>query len=209
MFSYRSVAAAILITLAFCGCQKKETDSIREVQIFHRPKNATNCVEGSKLPYCLCYDPSKWMIWQTACPTEEGAEWNLILTDTKDREMIGKNMVIRAETRAYPYKDKSLGRKDFKELIQSRIVKKGNIVEFVDLGSEDRIVNNLKVFAWNFRFKYTDAQETTAYIYFYSDNQGSVALVSFTPSDEWEANKADMIELLNGFCILQGDNSTD
>ena len=205
MGSFKIFVSTIIISLSLWGCGHKTEENARgsEIPSFQRPSNATDRIEGQKFPYCLWYNPKEWMIWETPFESKgEVSEWNLVLVDSKDRQSIGKNTKIRAETSTYPYKDKNLAKKDFKALIQNRIVKKGNLEEFVDLGSEDRLVNNLKVYAWNFKFKYANSDEITAYVYFYSDSDGSVAIVSFTPTAHWEENKDAMINLLNGFCLL-------
>lgn len=198
------VVCAMMLLVVGCG-KKTEKQEIRgEIPAFHTPANASNRIEGQRYPYCLWYNPNQWMIWHTPFDTGgEAAEWNLVLIPLDERKSIGKETKIRARVSTYPYADRNLSQQEFKMVIQSKIINKNSLESFVDLGSGERIVNHLKIFFWDFLFKPTGATAMRASIYFYSDNEGSVAIAAYSQADQWEENKGAITDLLNGFCLLK------
>jgi hypothetical protein len=199
-----SLIFAAILALTGCAKEKKEYEIRAELAAYSRPENATDRIEGQKFPYCLWYDPAKWMIWDTPFDTgKEVAEWNLILLDPMQRRSLGKHTVINAGASTYVFPEKNLARQDFKSLIQERMIGKGGLDAFADYSSDERIVNNIKLFSWNFTFTPANSEPITAYLYFYSDNEGSVSIITYTLSEKWEENKEDMLGLLNGFCLLR------
>lgn len=198
--------AALIAGLSGCGKNNKEAKIAPEVQAYEKPEDATVRLEGQQFPYCVWYDPSKWIIVDSPFdPCDEVSEWTLVLIDLEKQVSLGKDVEKKAFAKTYTYEEKNVSRSTFKEFVQSKVLggDKENLLVFKDLGSEERLVNNIKVFAWTFEVEYQNIAPITAFLYFYSDNGGSVSIATFTPSDKWKENKEDMQEFLNGFCLLQ------
>jgi len=197
---------AIALSLSGCGWGKKKNQMTPEIQAYTKPEGATVRLEGQKFPYCVWYNPEQWIIFDTpfdAC--DEVSEWTLVLIDLEKQVSIGKDVEKRAFAKTYTYEEKNVSRSAYKDFVQKKVLgqDKENLVLFKDLGSEERIVNNIKVFAWKFLVEYQNAGSITTYLYFYSDNEGSVAITTMTSSDKLKENEKEMEEFLNGFCLLQ------
>jgi hypothetical protein len=202
------VLAAVCVICAFSGCGEKEKKRkiASEIQSYKKPENATVRLEGQKFPYCVWYNPDKWIIVDTPFdPCDDISEWTLLLVDLEKQISLGKDLEKKAFAKTYTYEEKNVSRSSFKDFVQSKILggDKENLIMFKDLNSEERLVNNIKVFSWTFEVEYQKIGSITVFLYFYSDNEGSVSITAFTPSDKWKENKKDMEAFLNGFCLLQ------
>lgn len=202
------VLAAVCVICAFSGCGEKEKKRkiASEIQSYKKPENATVRLEGQKFPYCVWYNPDKWIIVDTPFDScDDISEWTLLLVDLEKQISLGKDLEKKAFAKTYTYEEKNVSRSSFKDFVQSKILggDKENLIMFKDLNSEERLVNNIKVFSWTFEVEYQKIGSITVFLYFYSDNEGSVSITAFTPSDKWKENKKDMEAFLNGFCLLQ------
>ncbi|MCC5832530.1 MAG: hypothetical protein JJU12_05760 [Chlamydiales bacterium] len=198
------LAAGVLIGV-LSGCGRRE-EIAPEIRSYEKPADATVRLEGQKFPYCLWYDPDKWLIIDTPFdPCDDVSEWTLLLVDLDKEISLGKDLEKKAFAKTYTFEEKNVSRASFKEFVQSKVLggDKENLVMFKDLVSEERLVNNIKIFAWRFEVEYQKIGSITVFLYFYSDSDGSVAITTFTSSDKWKENKKDMEEFLNGFCLLQ------
>lgn len=204
------ILAGIVLTIGFSGCSTKENIP-GQIQSYKKPENATVRLEGQKYPYCVWFDPKKWIIVDTPFdPCDEISEWTLVLLDLEKEVSIGKNIEKKAYAKTYPYKESNISRSDYKDFVQTKILghNKESLQMFKDLGSEERLINGIKVFAWTFEVQYQNIEPITAYLYFYSDGEGSVAITTFTPSNKWKENKRNMEGFLNGFCLMQPSSSS-
>lgn len=202
------VLAAVCVICAFSGCGEKEKKQkfAPEIQSYKKPEDATVRLEGQKFPYCVWYNPDKWIIVDTPFDScDDISEWTLLLVDLEKQVSLGKDLEKKAFAKTYTYEEKNVSRSAFKDFVQSKILggDKENLIMFKDLNSEERLVNNIKVFSWTFEVEYQKIGPITVFLYFYSDNEGSVSITAFTPSDKWKENKKDMEAFLNGFCLLQ------
>ncbi len=200
------VMGAMLLCMFGCSHKKHQDTMTPEVQAYERPSDASIRLEGQQFPYCLWYNPSKWIIFDTpfdAC--DDVSEWTLVLVDLDQQASIGKDVEKRAFAKTYTYEEKSVSKASYKEFVQAKILgqDKESLLAFKDLGSEERLVNNIKVLFWKFMVDYEGVGSITTLLYFYSDNEGSVAVTTFTPTADLKRNEADMEALLNGFCLLQ------
>jgi len=200
------IAVALLMSLSSCGLKKQKDKITPEVQAFQRPKDATVRLEGQQFPYCVWFDPNKWIILDTPFDrSKDISEWTLVLVDLEDQVSIGKDIEKKAFAKSYTYEEKNISRAAYKEFVQSKVLgqDKESLMTFKDLGSEERLVSGIKIFAWRFMVEYQNVGSITTFLYFYSDNDGSVAITTFTPSEDWKKNASAMEGLLNGFCLLQ------
>ncbi len=203
----KTVHVFLVLALTLCGCSSQKKEKITpEVPSFQKPENATVRLEGQAYPYCLWYNPEQWIIVNTPFDScDEASEWTLVLADLEGEVSIGKNLEKKAIAKTYTYEEKNVSQTAYKDFVQKKFMSqnKENLLAFKDLGSEERIVNGLKLFSWKFQVEYKDIGSITTFLYFYSDSDGSVSVTTFTPSDKWKKNEKEMENLLNGFCLLQ------
>lgn len=197
------IGIAIVLCLAECTNQERPR-TVSEFPSFQRPSNATARIEGQQFPFCLWYNPQQWMIWNTPFGSgNDVIEWHLALIEPKERVSIGRNTKISGSAATHVYADVDVTENEFRSIISNHLMKTYILDKIVDLQSDERIVNGIKVYAWNFTFKPVGQKAHTAFVYFYSDGYGSVSVMAHTLSEEWEHNKQTIIDLLNGFCLLR------
>ena len=208
---------SLIACLILFGCQHShkntEPEGVPEIRSYSKPDDATSKIEGADVPYCLWYDPSKWMITYTPFYAENKDkkewDWILILIEPEKRKTLGENTETRGSLALlYSDKEKKRSEEEIKKRVQDSLFKGRNLEEFEDLGSEERLVNGFKVFAWKFKTKLPDLGDRIFYNYYYTSDQGSVSLVTLTNLQDWKKNEKDVEELLNGFC-MQKDKDKD
>lgn len=202
-----TLLSTLMFLVGFSACGKKQKDTLaNQIQAYQKPEDATVRLEGQKFPYCVWYDPNKWLIINSPFDScDDISEWTLILADLEKQVSIGKHLEKKAFAKTFTYEEKNLSKAKYKDFVQTKILggDKENLLMFQDLGSEERLVNGIKIFAWKFKVKYQTIGSIITFLYFYTDNTGSVAVATHTPADEWKKNQKDMEEFLNGFCLLQ------
>ncbi len=202
----QSLFLVAVVLLSGCAGSSKKDKIAPEVSAYEKPKDSSIRLEGVEFPYCLWYNPEQWILFDS--PFDAGqdvSEWTLVLIDLQEQVSIGKDVEKKAFAKTYAYKEKNVSREAYKDFVQSKVLgqDKESLIMFKDLGSEERLVNHIKVSSWTFEIQYQNIDPITVFLYFYSDNDGSVAITTFTPSKKWKENKKEMEELLNGFCLMQ------
>jgi len=189
--------------LALAGCVQTERSS-KDSSHIHRPFDAIWRVLGVHFPYCLWYNPHHWMILSSPLYDTErkDQEWLLVLLEEDDRSTIGKDSPIKSVAFTFSYDEKN---RDPEE-IKSRVIKNllsnlKNVQTFEDLGSEEKIVNGAKIWEWRIHFSSAELGEQMFANTYYSDGEGSVALVTLTPMKYWKSDRQKIEDLLNGFCL--------
>lgn len=199
-----------LMSLTVVGChQKSKSTSSSGIEKFDRPNASSYQVEGISVPYVLGYDPDVWMIVDTPfhSRSEESTwDWMFMMITPSERKSLGPETPSEGSV-AFIFSDTEKNRTSaqIKERVQNDFLKGLHLEDFQDMGSEERVVNGVKVFAWKFKVTTTQKlKESNTWIfdnYYASGEFGSVSVVTMTLPDLWDKNEEDIEDLLNGLSI--------
>ena len=152
---------------------------------FFKPKSATVLLKGKRVKYGLWYDRSKWIPDQDIDNTS--AEYELTHVEGD------RYVVIIPERLKIPLETLGIA-----AIANAKKAAPDTRITF----EETRIVNNRKVLC--LRMDATIQGIPVSYInYYYSGKSGAVQLLTYTGQNLVEEYQPDMIDLLNGFEIVE------